>query len=101
MSDIRKLVWYFYKPIFLWNLAFSFTCLWLVGTYGAKIAGLVLFFKLIGYASTTFLQSYTAKNVYMYYRNAGYSIRRMYAYTYGIDLAVYFAMLTILLLIKR
>jgi hypothetical protein len=100
MSDIRKLVWYFYKPILLWNLAFSFVCLWFIYLYGEKIAGLILFFKLIGYAATTFLQSYTAKNVYMYYRNAGYSIRRMYAYTYGIDLALYFAMLTIYLLLK-
>ena len=100
MSDIRKLVWYFYKPILLWNLAFSFVCLWFIYLYRVKIAGLILFFKLIGYAATTFLQSYTAKNVYMYYRNAGYSIRRMYAYTYGIDLALYFAMLTIYLLLK-
>ncbi|RWY54094.1 hypothetical protein [Mucilaginibacter gilvus] len=101
MSDIRKLIWYFYKPIFLWNLAFSFACLWLIGINGVKVAGLVFFFKLIGYASTTYLQSYTAKNVYMYYRNAGYSIRRMYAYVYAVDIAIYSAMLATFILIKR
>ncbi|OOQ59438.1 hypothetical protein [Mucilaginibacter pedocola] len=100
MADIRKLIWYFYKPIFIWNAAFTLVCLGFISFYGPKVAGLVFFFKLIGFASTTYLQSYTAKNVYMYYRNAGYSIRRMYAYVYGIDLALYFALLTIYLRLK-
>ncbi len=100
MTDIRKLIWYFYKPIVVWNSAFTLACLGFIGYYGTKVAGFVLFFKVMGYASTTFLQSYTAKNVFMFYRNAGYSIRRMYSYTYAIDLAIYFITLTLLLLIK-
>lgn len=100
MADIRKLIWYFYKPILLWNLAFTLICLALVALYGTKVAGFVFFFKLIGYASTTSLQSYSAKNVYMYYRNAGYSIKRMYAYTYSLDLASYLLLLTIYLSAK-
>lgn len=101
MPDIRKLLWYFYKPILFWNSVFTLTCLGLVCYYGRKVAGFVLFFKLMGYVSTTFLQSYTAKNVYMFYRNAGYSVRRMYAYTYAIDLAIYFILLTICLLLIK
>ncbi|TFF33571.1 hypothetical protein [Mucilaginibacter psychrotolerans] len=101
MPHIRKLLWYFYKPILLWNSAFTLTCLGLVCYYGGKVAGFVLFFKLMGYASTTFLQSYTAKNVYMFYRNAGYSVRRMYAYTYAMDLTIYFFLLTVCLLLLK
>ncbi|WP_165851979.1 hypothetical protein [Mucilaginibacter terrenus] len=81
----------------LWNIAFSITCLFLVSVYGVKVAGFVLFFKLLGYAATIFLQSYTAKNVYMYYRNAGISVRRMYFYVFSLDLLTYLFALAILI----
>jgi hypothetical protein len=100
MAHLRTLVWYFYKPLLLWNLAFSFIYLGLIYVYGPKIIGYGFFFKLLGYASATFLQSHTAKNVYMYYRNAGYSIKRMYAYTYVADLLIYILMLSLYLLIR-
>ena len=101
MSNIRTLIWYFYKPIFLWNIAFSIICVVLIAIYGIKVNGFVFFFKLMGYASTIFLQNYTAKNVYMFYRNAGRSIMRMYTYTYLIDFAIYVSMLSLYLLITN
>ncbi|TSD66948.1 hypothetical protein FFF34_005980 [Inquilinus sp. KBS0705] len=100
MGNLRTLIWYFYKPILLWNLAFTLICVGLIAFYGTKVNSFVFFFKLMGYASTTFLQSYTAKNVYMYYRNAGYSIRKMYAYTYLIDFCIYVILLTAYLATK-
>jgi hypothetical protein len=98
MANLRTLIWYFYKPIFLWNFLFSIICVVLIAVYGTKVNSIVFFFKLMGYASATFLQSYSAKNVYMYYRNAGYSIRRMYIYTYLLDFGIYIFMLLIYLL---
>jgi len=100
MANLRKLIWYFYKPLFIWNFAFSLICVGFISIYGTKVNSIVLFFKLMGYASAIFLQSYTAKNVYMFYRNAGYSIRRMYTYVYLIDFAIYLAVLTLYLHFK-
>ena len=100
MSNIRTLIWYFYKPLLLWNLSFSVVYLGLISAYGHKVIQYGFFFKLLGYASTTFLQSYTARNVYMYYRNAGYSIRRMYFYAYALDMFIYLLMLSLYLLIS-
>jgi hypothetical protein len=101
MSNIRKLTWYFYKPLLFWNLAFSFVYLGLIVYYGTKIIGYGFYFKLLGYGSTVFLQNYTARNVYMYYRNAGYSIRRMYSYTFAIDFTIYLALLIIYLTVRH
>jgi hypothetical protein len=96
MSNIRTLLKYFYKPILPWNLGFTLTAIFFIGTYGARVTGFMFFWKLIGYVSTIFLQSYTAKNVYMYYRNAGYSIKRMYVYAFAIDMAIFIIMLILL-----
>ncbi|MBK0379091.1 hypothetical protein [Mucilaginibacter segetis] len=97
MSYLRQLLWYFYKPLFIWNLAFSLGYLEIIHIYGQKVISYGFFFKLLGYASTTYLQSYTAKNTYMYYRNAGYSIKRMYIYVYTIDIGIYIILLTLYL----
>ena len=96
MPHIRTLLKYFYKPILPWNLGFTLTAIFFIGTYGARVTGFMFFWKFIGYTSTIFLQSYTAKNVYMYYRNAGYSIKRMYIYAFAIDMAIFIIMLIVL-----
>jgi hypothetical protein len=96
MSKIRSLLKYFYKPILPWNLGFSLTAIFFIGFYGPRVTGFMLFWKFLGYVSTIFLQSYTAKNVYMYYRNAGYSIKRMYIYAFAVDMAIFIIMLILL-----
>lgn len=96
MSNIRTLTWYFYKPILAWNIGFSISAIFYILVYGPRVTGFMLFWKAIGYTSTIFLQSYSAKNVYMYYRNAGYSIKRMYTYALAVDMAIFILMLVIL-----
>ena len=93
MSNIRTLIWYFYRPVSAWNIGFSVTAIFYIVTYGPRVTGFMFFWKAVGYASTIFLQSYSAKNVYMYYRNAGYSIKRMYTYMIAVDMAIFILML--------
>ena len=101
MANTRTLIWYFYRPVFLWNNAFSLTFAVLFMLHGYNTLPFGLFFKFLGYGSTVFLQSATAKNVYMYYRNAGHSIRRMYAYVFGIDFLIYIVLLFVSMLIRN
>lgn len=96
MANIRTLTRYFYKPILAWNTGFSISAIFYILTYGPRVTGFMFFWKALGYASTIFLQSYSAKNVYMYYRNAGYSIKRMYTYALAVDMAIFILMLLIL-----
>jgi hypothetical protein len=96
MTNIRSLIKYFYLPILPWNLGFSISAICYIFAYGPRVTGFMLFWKAVGYASTIFLQTYTAKNVYMYYRNAGYSIKRMYTYVFALDMAIFILMLIIL-----
>jgi len=97
MPDIRSLIRYFYLPILPWNIGFSISAIFYIVAYGPRVTGFMLFWKAAGYASTIFLQSYTAKNTYMFYRNAGYSIKRMYAYAFAVDMGIFILMLIILL----
>lgn len=100
MINLRKLIWYFYRPIFIWNMAFTLMCIGLIAIYGLKVNSFVFLFKLMGYAAGTFLRSESAKQVYMYYRNAGYSVRRMYTYVYLIDFGIYGLLLTFWLILR-
>jgi len=47
------------------------------------------FIKFIGYASSVGIQNYFSAKEFYYYRNAGYSIKRMYSYAFLIDLIIY------------
>ena len=89
MSNIRVLTWYFYRPIYIINLLLTVICIWDVYIIGMWFIGFTFFIKLVGYAATIAYKNYFANKNYMYFRNAGYSITRMYFYAFGFDLAVY------------
>ena len=48
-----------------------------------------LLLKVMGYTSALGYQYFTSVKTYFYFRNAGYSIRRMYIYTFLFDLLIY------------
>ena len=95
MANIRTLTWYFYKPICIINLILTAICILDVYKIGMRFVGATLFIKLVGYAATIAYKNYFANKTYMYFRNAGYSITRMYFYAFGSDFVAYVAALII------
>lgn len=92
MTKTLTLVWYFYKPLLLVNLIFSAVALWDLYLVGASFILLSFFIKIIGYAATAAYQHYFNSKPYLYYLNAGYSIKKMYAYTFSADFTIYLFM---------
>jgi hypothetical protein len=89
MANIRTLIWYFYRPAMIINVILTGVCLFDLFKIGIWFIGYTIFVKLIGYAATIGYKSYFANKTYMYYRNSGYSITRMYTYTFTFDIAIY------------
>ncbi|WP_462266020.1 hypothetical protein [Mucilaginibacter sp.] len=94
MTNLRLLLWVFYKPLFIINLvATSYTIKVIVADRLLSIPFLVLI-KLLGYLCGTGYQYVAASHHYYFYRNAGYRIRKLYAYTYLLDFAAFTLIIT-------
>jgi hypothetical protein len=89
MSNIRSLTRYFYKPIYIINLTLTVICILDVYKIGMWFLGFSIFIKAMGYLATVAYKHYFANKTYMYFRNAGYSITRMYFYAFAFDFLVY------------
>jgi hypothetical protein len=89
MNRLIILIRQFNKPLLICNLTFSALGVIFIIIYGTGTTGYSFIIKLLGYLSLTLYQFYFSNKSYFYFRNAGYSIRHMYIYTYGIDLATY------------
>ena len=100
MSPNRTLVWHFYKPLLVFNLIFSLVCLKNIAVIGLWFFGFTIFIKLIGYAFTIGFKYYFSFKTNIYYNNAGYSLKKMYTYAFGFDMAIYFLMIISLYLIQ-
>jgi len=98
MQKLPTLLIQFYRPLLLWNLLFSCAGFAFVNIYGAAETVNSLFIKGIGYLSSVGFQYYFSANKFYYYRNAGYSLRKLYPLVFALDLIVY--LLTVYLLIK-
>lgn len=96
MANIRTLTWYFYKPIYIINLILTLICILDVYKIGLWFLGYSIFIKAVGYIATIAYKNYFANKTYMYFRNAGYSITRMYTYAFVFDFLAYIT--TIILL---
>lgn len=100
MSYTRTLVWHFYKPLMVFNLIFTLVCLKNLTTIGLWFFGFTVFIKLIGYAGTIAYKYYFSFKTNIYYNNAGYSLKKMYTYAFGFDMAIYLAMVALFYLIS-
>ncbi|MBB3969271.1 hypothetical protein [Mucilaginibacter phyllosphaerae] len=98
MANIRTLTWYFYKPIYIINLIFTLICLLDIFKIGFWFIGYTIFIKAIGYMATIAYKNYFANKTYMYFRNAGYSITRMYVYAFAFDFFSYLTATILLIL---
>jgi hypothetical protein len=101
MSPNRTLVWQFYKPLLVFNLVFSFLCLLNLYYIGISFIGLSIFVKLIGYSGAIAYKQYFSFKTNIYYNNAGYSVKKMYQYAFGLDMGIYLLMVTSFYLIKH
>jgi len=100
MSKTLTLVWHFYKPLLIFNLVITYVCVKDLFAIGLWFIGNTVFIKLVGYGATILYKHYFSSKSYIYFLNAGYSIKKMYSYVFGIDFAIYIAIVACLYLIK-
>jgi len=101
MQNLFKLLFWFYRPVFLWNFLFALAGYIGISQFGAGFIGVFFLIKLLGYASSIFFQHYFSnRNDYYYYRNNGFEIRKMYLYAFLIDFFIYTLLLVLYLLLK-
>ncbi len=89
MQNFRFILFQFYKPLFFWNLLFSGAAFIGITLYDAGFLGVSFIIKALGYASSIWFQYYFSNQTYYYFRNAGYLIRKLYAYVFLFDILVY------------
>ncbi|OJW18399.1 MAG: hypothetical protein BGO48_17825 [Mucilaginibacter sp. 44-25] len=100
MKRLVTLTLQYYRTLVVYNITFTLLCFLLVGSSTGNSIISLHFSKLIGFAGAVSLHYYSSAKTYFYYRNAGLYIRRLYGYTYLIDLAV-FTVITLILSICR
>lgn len=100
MNQLFILLWQFAKRLWLYNFIFTLISISLMLRTGLFFLPVIVVFKLAGYASATFFQTYFSSQTYCYYRNAGYSVGRLYSYTYIIDFLLFILLAAIALFSK-
>jgi hypothetical protein len=98
MKRLVTLLFQFSRPLLMWNMLCTFLCLFLTYKNGFSIIGICIIIKGISYALAFGYQYYMAANSYFYFRNAGYSVRRLYGYVFAADLLFYIILVTLLCL---
>lgn len=100
MTKKLTLIWYFYKPLITINLIFSGVGLWDLYHLGTSFILFTLFIKLVGYAGCVFYKHYFSNKTYLYFLNAGYGIKKIYALAFSFDFMIYLSMVVCFYLIK-
>jgi hypothetical protein len=100
MQNFRILLFQFYRPQFLWNVVFSAAGLYDLYFNGiGQLVGSFLI-KFMGYVSCVGLEYYFSNQTYFYYRNAGYSVRRLYGYSFALDFSIYLLLVALFMVIS-
>jgi len=96
MINSLKITWYFYKPILVWCLLATFTCIYYVFSGQLNIPFAYLC-KLCSYAFILGIQylNFNSTKTYFYFRNAGYGIGHLYVYVFSIDLIAFIILLSL------
>ncbi|RYY33472.1 MAG: hypothetical protein EOP46_16315 [Sphingobacteriaceae bacterium] len=89
MKRLKLLVFHFYKPVIFMNLLFTFGGLYQGVVFGIAALPIAIVIKLFGYFVTVSYQYFFDQKIYFYYRNAGYSARQMYTYTFALDFLIF------------
>ncbi|MDN5287486.1 MAG: hypothetical protein JWR38_3760 [Mucilaginibacter sp.] len=96
MFKSPAIVWYFYRSLLLWHATISLVCIYYIHQHKLTIFASV-FLKLASYGFAVGYQHYnfSANKTFFYFRNAGYTIRRLYLYMFSIDIVIYAALLSL------
>lgn len=86
MYKLRTILYQFNRPVFVFNMLLS---LYLIYRRDMVNYPQGLFIKLCGYLFIIGYQYFTTNKIYFYFRNAGYSIRRLYVYSIVADLLIF------------
>ncbi|MGZ3754806.1 MAG: hypothetical protein ACXVAY_22300 [Mucilaginibacter sp.] len=100
MSKTIMLVWQFYKPMLFFNTIFSLVCIYNLINIGWWFVVYTIYIKIVGYGFAILYKNYFANKSYIYYLNAGHSIKRMYVYAFTADFGIYLVMIALLYAIK-
>jgi hypothetical protein len=103
MNRLQALISHFYKPLLAISLIFTGCALSVILKLGGDTVAIriALILKLSGYFVCVGYQYFMSPKVYFYYRNAGYSARRMYAYTFTIDFIIFLLLLPLTCLLHN
>jgi hypothetical protein len=101
MKRSLTLIFHFYKPIISISLLFTALGLFNFFKMGIEYLNVPLFIKLFGYAITAGYQYFFSAKSFFYFRNAGYSIRRMYVYVFSLDLSFYLLLMIVTYLVTK
>jgi len=92
----------YYRSLLLYNIAFTLLICLLFG-FNAVVTypAIFLFAKITGVLCAGSLHYYSANETYFYYRNAGFSMRRICLITFAFDLLICLALISLSTLIAR
>lgn len=89
LKRLGILTFQFYRLLMLYNIAFTILVLFFLVFNAAKLNSVTfLFAKIIGFISAVSLHYFSAKENYFYFRNAGYSMRRVFISAFAVDLSI-------------
>ncbi len=96
LKNLTILSFQYYKLLLLYNASFTLAVIVITSIPDFKITQEgVLFAKIIALPSAAALYYHMAKESYIYFKNAGYGMLRMYLNAFAIDICIY-ALLTLL-----
>jgi hypothetical protein len=90
MKRLITLLLQFYSSMWMLNILFSIFGMIVIVKNGATFIGTGITLKCVGYLTCISYQYFMEGKNYFYYRNAGYSIRRLYSYVCLADMLFYF-----------
>ena len=101
MKNSGAILLHFNRTLITWNLFVGLACIYYIDK-NEITTGNAYFFKAISYLVVVGFQhyNYSIKKTFFYFRNAGYSIRGLYVYSFLIDIALFSIMVTSYHLIK-
>ena len=100
MSNVRLLIWHFYKPLLVANLLFTAVGIFDIYKIGFWFIGNAIFIKLVGYAVIVAYKYYLSNKTNLYFMNAGYGVKKMFLYAFGLDFIFFLLLASFVYLIK-
>jgi hypothetical protein len=101
LKRLYILTFQFYRLILLYNIAFTILTIFISFFSGGFSSGSFLFAKLVGFTGAVSLHYYSSKNTYLYFLNAGYSIKKIIACAFAVDIGFYLFIVTSIYFIKQ